>query len=147
MAKSTVLTFLKVGTAASSLNKICPIKSYPAAGSQPESLDTTTLEDSTSTSCPGVQQLESMQFTMNWDKTAYESWKEKDYLTTTGEIFYQLEFGTDGADGVFSWKGTHSIAPSEGQVNGVREMTLTVFPSTIIYAKKASEAFANSASS
>lgn len=137
---STVGTFLKTGASASNLAKISPIKTHPQIGSQPENLDTTDMEDSMSTSTPGVQQLDAMDFTMNYTKEGYEAWKAKDYLATNNaEQFYQLEFGADAEQGVFSWKGRHSIFISEGSVNGVREMTLSVFPSTIIIPHKAAD--------
>lgn len=139
--KATINTVLKIGSTAAAVAKVAPIKSYPALGNSPENLETTDLEDSASTSVPGVQQLDSMDFTMNYDKTAYEALKALDYQTATDDNFYQLEFGASGDDGTFSWKGLHSIIVSEGSVNGIREMTLTVYPSTQIYPESASEAF------
>lgn len=144
---STVNTVLKVGSTAAGVAQVGKIKSYPNLGNSPESLDTTDLEDSMSTSAPGVQQLDSMEFTMNYDKTVYESYKANDYIASgSTELYYQLEFGTNGADGKFSWKGRHAIAISEGSVNGIREMTLSVFPTTIIHASDASTAFPTSGS-
>ena len=40
--------------------------------------------------------------------------------------------GADGADGIYSWKGQHDIYINEGSVNGIREMTLSVAPSSEI---------------
>ena len=53
-----------------------------------------------------------------------------------------MNFGAEGADGVFSWKGQHNVFVNEGEVNGLREMTISITPSTEIKAEKAATAFA-----
>jgi len=126
--RSTINTVLKCGAAKSSLAKLCKIKSYPQVGGEPEQLETTDLEDTMQTFVPGVQSVESMQFTANYDKDTFTTVKASEGT----EQYYQLEFGDSGADGFFSWKGQHSVFVNEGEVNGVREMTITVTPSTII---------------
>lgn len=40
--------------------------------------------------------------------------------------------GKDGKDGVATWEGEHAVYVNEGEVNGVREMTINVSPSTKI---------------
>ena len=40
--------------------------------------------------------------------------------------------GKDGVDGVATWDGQHDVFINEGEVNGAREMTITVSPSTKI---------------
>lgn len=127
---ATINTVLKIGSTAAGVAKVYPIKTYPALGGSPEQLETTDMEDTMQTFVLGVQSLESMQFTMNYDKTAYESLSG----TSLSNQFYQLEFGSSGTDGIYSWKGQHSIFINDGSVNGIREMTLTVSPSTKIYA-------------
>lgn len=42
----------------------------------------------------------------------------------------------------FSWKGQHDIFVNEGAVNGAREMTLSILPSTEVYNKDAATQFA-----
>ena len=126
--RSTINTVLKCGEAKASLAQLCKIKKYPQLGGEPEQLETTDLEDTMQTFVPGVQQVESMQFTANYEKTTYETVK----ASADKEQYYQLEFGKAGADGTFSWKGQHSVFVNEGEVNGVREMTITITPSTVI---------------
>lgn len=126
--RSTVNTVLKCGAEKASLAKLCRIKTYPQLGGEPEQLETTDMEDTMQTFVPGVQQVESMQFTANYEKTTYESVKK----AADKEQYYQLEFGDAGVDGIFSWSGQHSVFVNEGEVNGVREMTITITPSTII---------------
>lgn len=134
---STINTVLKAGATSGALQKLCKIKTYPQLGGEPEQIETTDLEDTMQTFVPGVQQVESMQFTANFDKTKYEEINE----SAGKEQVYELNFGEGGKDGVFSWKGQHSVFVNEGEVNGVREMTITVTPSTIINPEAAATAF------
>lgn len=127
-AVSTIGTVLKFGTEAASLTQLCKIKGYPALGGEPEQIETTDLEDKQQTYVPGVQAMDSMQFTANYTKESYAAVKTKE--GTPG--YYQLEFGNAGADGIFSWQGQHFVFVNEGEVNGVREMTITVSPSSEI---------------
>lgn len=132
--KSTINSVLKIGATAAALTKVTPIKTYPQIYGQSEFLETTDMEDTMQTFVLGVQNVEQMQFTMNYDKTAFETLQGN----SNTDNFYQLEFGNAGADGIFSWKGQHSIFINDGAVNGIREMTLTVAPSTAITAGAAS---------
>lgn len=127
-AVSTIGTVLKCGPNKAGLAQLCKIKSYPDLGGTPEQLETTDLEDETQTYIDGVQSLEAMEFTANYTKEAYASVLEK----AGTEQKYQLEFGQAGADGIFSWTGTHSVKVNSGETNGVREMTITVTPSSKI---------------
>lgn len=127
-AVSTINTVLKAGEAKASLAQLCKIKSYPDLGGSPEQIETTDLEDTMQTFVDGVQSVDTMEFTANYTKEAYEK-----ALESAGtEQKYQLEFGDAGADGIFSWTGTHSVRVSGGEVNGVREMVITCTPSSKI---------------
>lgn len=128
--KSTINSVLKIGATAAALTKVTPIKTYPQLYGAPEQLETTDMEDTMQTFVLGVQSVEQMQFTMNYDKTAFETLQGN----SNTDMVYQLEFGNAGADGIFSWHGQHSIFINDGAVNGIREMTLTVAPSTAITA-------------
>lgn len=134
---STINTVLKAGATSSALQQLCKIKSYPQIGGEPEQIETTDLEDTMQTFVPGVQQVESMQFTANYDKEKYQELSE----SSGTEQIYELNFGAEGADGQFSWKGQHSVFVNEGEVNGSRDMTITVTPSTPIKPEAASTAF------
>lgn len=137
--RSTINTVLKSGTTASALTQLCRIKSYPQLGGEPEQIETTDLEDTSQTFVPGVQAVESMAFTANYTKEAYEKVKAEEGK----ENIYELNFGAEGVDGAFSWKGQHTVFVNEGEVNGVREITISVTPSTEIKAEKAATAFAD----
>lgn len=134
-AVSTINTVLKAGAAKASLAQLCKIKSYPDLGGAPEQLETTDLEDPMQTFVDGVQSIDTMEFTANYTKEAYEK-----VLESAGtEQKYQLEFGNAGTDGIFSWTGTHSVRVSGGEVNGVREMVITCSPSSKIENKAVEE--------
>ena len=135
--RSTINTVLKSGASASGLTKLCRIKSYPQLGGQPEQQETTDLEDKMQTFVEGVQSVEPMQFTVNYENETYDEVENR--IAT--DKFFQLEFGENGVDGIFSWKGTISQFVNAGEVNGIREATITITPSSQVYKKKASEAF------
>lgn len=134
---STINTVLKAGATASALAQLCKIKSYPQLGGERETIETTDLEDNAQTFVPGVQSVSAMQFTCNYDKDKYASIKK----TANTDQIYELDFGADGKDGKFSWKGQHDVFVNEGAVNGAREMTLSILPSTEIYNKDAATQF------
>ena len=71
-----------------------------------------------------------MEFTANYNPTDYAAVLAA--VASTGENSYQLMFGDAGADGIFQWTGNHSVRISGGDVNSVREMVITVVPSSEI---------------
>ena len=96
----------------------------------PEQIETTDLEDTSQTFVPGVQSVDQMEFTANYTPTDYAAVVTA--IPASGSQYYQLEFGTDGADGKFQWQGTHSVRVTGGDVNSVREMIITCTPDTNI---------------
>ena len=137
--RSTINTVLKSGTTASAVTKLWRIKSYPQLGGSPEKVETTDMEDKMQTFVEGVQSIDDMQFTVNYEKDTYDAVKAR--IAT--DKYFQIEFGEDGVDGVFSWTGSISQFINGGEVNGVREATITCTPSSEIKEGKASEAFAS----
>lgn len=129
-AYSTINTVLKTAaTASGTYAQLCKIKSYPDLGGAPENIETTDLEDTFQTFVPGVQSMDAMEFTANYNPTDYAAVVAA--IPAEGsELYYQLEFGTAGAQGIFQWSGTHSVRLSGGDVNAVREMIITVTPSS-----------------
>lgn len=127
-AVSTIGTVLEVSEDGTVWEKLCKIKSYPALGGAPEQLETTDLEDETQTFVLGVQSVDSMDFTANYTLEAYTAVNAK----AKKALKYRLEMGENGVDGVASWDGEHSVYVNEGEVNGIREMTISVSPSTKI---------------
>ena len=127
-AYSTIDTVLKAGSTSGSLTKLCKIKSYPDLGAAPDNLETTDLEDDQQTFVPGVRSMDNMEFVANYTPEAYSAVK----ATANTEQYYALEMGTNGAQGIFTWTGQHDVYVNGGDVNAVREMTITVTPSSTI---------------
>jgi hypothetical protein len=126
--RSTINSVLKIGESKDKLTKVCRIKSYPQLGGEAEQLESTDMEDIMQTFVMGVQQTGSMAFTYNYEKETYDAVK----ALARKDMYYQLEFGENGVDGIFSWQGQHSTYINEGAVNGIREATISVVPSTEI---------------
>lgn len=126
MAISTQGVTLKWGTSPESLNKKIDIKNFPDLGGAPEMLETTTLSDDTQTYILGIQSLDALEFTANYTKEDYEA-----VLADAGkDLYYALEFGQNGSEGVFEWQGQHTVWVTGGEVNGVVEMVVSIAPST-----------------
>lgn len=135
--KNTINSVLKAGATAAAIAQISKIKTYPELYGVRQGLETTDLEDNFQTWIGGVGETpESMDFTFNHDMTAFAA-----YNALGDETIWELSFGENGADGQFSWKGGCSVTINEGAVNGLREMTLHVYPSTEIKAESAATAF------
>lgn len=127
-AVSTIGTILEISEDGTAWSKLCKIKSYPQLGGAPDQLETTDMEDGSQTFIPGVQSVDAMEFTANYTLTAYTAVKAKEGTA----LKYRLKMGKDGVDGVATWEGQHSVYINEGAVNAVREMTISVSPSTKI---------------
>lgn len=126
MAISTYGVTLKWGASAAALTKEIDIKDFPDLGGAPEMLETTTLSDAAQTFILGIQSLSAMEFTANYTKSDFEN-VEGDANT---DLYYALEFGTSGSEGVFKWQGQHSVYVVGAGVNAVTEMKIVVAPST-----------------
>lgn len=131
MAVSTINTVLKFGTTEESLTKLCRIKSYPDLMGAPEQLETTDLECKAQTFIPGVKSMDSMDFGFNFDLDEYKTMVVNEGV----QGYFQLEFGENGEDGIFAWEGSYALGISGGDVNAVREGTITVIPSTEVKLK------------
>ncbi len=137
MATSTYKTFLMKKGSGDSYEKLCDIKDYSDLGGEPEQLPTTNLSVPTDTYIPGIQKLEALTFTLNYDLTDYKTL----VALADSELELSLWFGgtesnnvvtPTGSEGKFDFKGRVSVYVNGGGVNEVREMTLTVTPSTPI---------------
>ena len=89
--RSTINTVLKSGATTEALTKLCRIKTYPQLGGEPEQIETTDLEDTMQTFVDGVQQMETMQFTINYEKEAYDDVKAR--IAT--DKYFQLAVAPD----------------------------------------------------
>lgn len=136
MAISTYKVFLMKGTGSGTLtwSKLIDIKDFPDLGGAPELLETTTLSDGMQTYIPGIQSLDALEFTANYDVDDFDDLR----LLAGQDNNYAVWFGTnssgepDGHNGKFSFKGDLSVFPVGGGVNEVVNMTITIAPSTVI---------------
>ena len=126
MAISTYGVTLKWGTSAGSLTKVVDIKNFPDLGGAPELIETTTLSDPMQTFINGIQTAGEMAFTCNYTKADYTAVKADEGK----ELYYALEFGQNGDEGIFVWQGEHSVYLTGAEVNAVVEMVISIAPST-----------------
>ena len=125
-AHNNIGTILKFGTTSNSLSELCKIKSYPQLNGEREQIETTDLTDTSQTFVPGVQSVESMQFNANFTLATYQSLKTS--ALTDG--YFELDFASARAKA--TWEGQYDVYIQEGEVNGLVEMTIVVYPSTVV---------------
>lgn len=139
-AISTYKIFLMKGTTASSSTtweKLIDIKDFPDLGGAPEMLETTTLSDSMQTYIPGIQSLDALEFTANYNTTDFTALKALEGTDTKFAVWFggTVAGGVltpSGTDGKFEFNGQLSVFPVGGGVNEVVDMTITIAPSTPI---------------
>lgn len=140
MAISTYKVFLMKGTTTSgttTYSKLIDIKEFPDLGGEPEMLETTTLSDNMQTYIAGIQSLDGLTFTANYDLDDFKTLKALEGQT----VHYAVWFGgtetsgtltPTGENGKFSFDGQLSVFPVGGGVNEVVDMSITIAPSTPI---------------
>ena len=126
MAITTYGMTLKWGTNPESLTKKVDIKDFPDLGGAPELRETTTLSDPAQTYILGILSMDSMEFTANYTKSDYQAV----LADANKKLYYALEFGIDGSEGVFEWQGEHTVWVTGAGVNDVVEMKIGIAPST-----------------
>lgn len=138
MAISTYKVFLmKKGSSDDTWSKLVDIKEFPDLGGEPEMLETTTLSDNMQTYIAGIQSLDGLTFTANYDKEDFQTLKalegkENNYAVWFGGTGDAGSLTPDGSNGKFSFKGQLSVFPVGGGVNEVVDMSITIAPSTPI---------------
>ena len=121
-AMSTFGTTFKYG--ATGAEKALAIKSYPQIMAKRAALETTTLSDDAKTYIAGIRETpDSLDFTMNYDAAVFAEINALD-----GVQKCELAF-SDGSG--FTFDGYLSASNSEGAVNAVAEMTISVMPATV----------------
>jgi hypothetical protein len=126
MAISTQGVTLKWGTSAASLSKVVDIKDFPDLGGAPEMLETTTLSDEIQTYIMGIQGSDMMEFTCNYTKADFDAVLQD----ANKDLYYALEFGYNGSEGIFEWQGQHTAWVVGAGVNAVTEFKIGIAPST-----------------
>ncbi len=128
---------MKKATTGNTYEKLVDIKDFPDLGGAPEMLETTTLSDNMQTYIPGIQTLDSLDFTANYTKTDFTTLKalegtETDYAVWLGGTGDGSTLTPTGSEGKFKFKGKLSVYPVGGGVNEVVDMNITIAPSTPI---------------
>lgn len=138
MAISTYKVFLmKKGDTGDTWSKLVDIKEFPDLGGEPEMLETTTLSDNMQTYIAGIQSLDGLSFSANYDMATFKTLKALEGKKTSYAVWFggTEVSGTvtpDGSNGKFSFDGELSVYPVGGGVNEVVGMTITIAPSTPI---------------
>lgn len=138
MAISTYKVFLmKKASAGETYEKLVDIKEFPDLGGEPEMLETTTLSDNMQTYIAGIQSLDGLSFTANYDMTDFQKLKALEGKTDSYAVWFggQESDGVvtpDGSNGKFEFDGQLSVYPVGGGVNEVVDMNISIAPSTPI---------------
>lgn len=138
MAISTYKIFLMYKEKeASEYEQLVDIKDFPDLGGAPEMLETTTLSDGMQTYIPGIQSLDGLEFSANYDKAKFAELKalegtEYDFAVWFGGTVSGATVTPTGSDGKFEFSGKLSVYPVGGGVNEVVGMTISIAPSTPI---------------
>lgn len=136
MAISTYKVFL-MHKASTTWEKLIDIKEFPDLGGSPEMLETTTLSDKMQTYIPGIESLDSLEFSSNYTLADYKTLKalegkDEQYAVWFGGTESGDTVTPTGTDGKFKFNGQLSVFPVGGGVNEVVGMTITIAPSTPI---------------
>lgn len=140
MAISTMYTFLMHGTGSGTLtySKLVCISDFPDLGSEPETIDVTTLCDTFRKYKSGVQDTGALTFTAFYTPEAYAAVKA---VAGTADEPFAVWFGgsgdgatatPDGSNGKFSFTGELSVFVNGGGVNDPVTMTISILPSSEI---------------
>lgn len=135
MAISTIGSHFMHGTGTGTLTwaELFKFKTDPNLQEPPESLDTTTQADHARTSIFGLAGNDTKSFTLNYDPAVYDSLKalegqELNLSEWLGDS-YDSSTGTytpTGSYGKFTGKGRIVVTLNGGDVNSVRDMTVTL---------------------
>lgn len=114
-------TLMYKATSEGSYAKLVDIIDYPDLGASPSKLDTTDLSATRfKTNILGLMEAPDFTFSANYDKTILGT---IDGLLGD-HLYFQIQFGTAGADGTFTWEGTVQAFVTGGGVDEVRKMSI-----------------------
>jgi hypothetical protein len=135
MAISTIGSHFMKGTGTGTLTwaELFKFKTDPTLIDAPDVLDTTTQADHARTSIFGLAANEAKSFTLNYDSDTYDAIKalegtEQDLSMWFGDTFDSATntYTPTGENGKFTGKGYLYVTPNGGDVNAVRDMTVTL---------------------
>lgn len=118
-------------------DKLVDIKSDPDLIGTPETLDSTSLSDSERHFEVGLKGSDAWEFTANYSKTAFKKIHDLEGKLIDIAVWYggtkaasATEATPTGNDGKFITKGYVSVTPAGGEVNAIRDMTITITKNT-----------------
>ena len=121
------------GTGTLTWTELFKFKTDPTLIDAPELLDTTTQADHQRTSIFGLASNDSKQFTCNYDSETYDAIKELEGQELNLSMWFGDTFDSatntytpTGTYGKFTGKGFLYVTPNGGDVNVVRDMTVTL---------------------
>ena len=123
-ALTTIGIVLKFGLAPDTLEELCKIKTFPQLGGERERIETTDLRDTQHTYVPGVQEVPTISFEANFTIDKYLEMQSKAMIPG----YFELHFGKHGGGAM--WQGKFDTFVNEGEVNGLVECTVVVYPAT-----------------
>ena len=137
MATSSYKTFLMKKGTGEAYEKLVDIKDFPDLGGAPEMLETTTLSDNMQTFIEGIQSQDALEFTANYDLDTYTTLnglksKETEFAVWFGGTGDGDSLTPTGTEGKFEFKGYLTPRVVGKGVNEVREMIISIAPSTPI---------------
>lgn len=134
-AIATIGSHFMQGTGTGTLTwaELFKFKTDPTLIDAPEILDTTTQADHQRTSIFGLANSEAKTFTLNYDSDVYDTIKglegqELNLSMWFGDTFDSTTntYTPTGSYGKFTGKGYLYVTPNGGDVNAVRDMTVTL---------------------
>lgn len=137
MASSSYKTFLMKKGTGDTYEKLVDIKDFPDLGGAPEMLETTTLSDHMQTYVEGIQSLDALEFTINYDLETYEKLLELKGIETDFAVWFGgtgegESLTPTGSEGKFNFKGYLTPRVVGKGVNEVKEAIISIAPSTPI---------------
>ena len=134
-AISTIGSHFMQGTGTGTLTwaELFKFKTDPTLIDAPEILDTTTQADHARTSIFGLASSDAKTFTLNYEDEVYDTIKglegqELNLSMWFGDTFDSATntYTPTGSFGKFTGKGYLYVTPNGGDVNAVRDMTVTL---------------------
>jgi hypothetical protein len=134
-AISTIGSHFMQGTGTGTLTwaELFKFKTDPTLIDAPEILDTTTQADHARTSIFGLASSDAKTFTLNYEDEVYDTIKGLEGQELNLSMWFGDSFDSatntytpTGTYGKFTGKGYLYVTPNGGDVNGVREMTVTL---------------------
>ena len=137
MASSSYRTFLMKKGTGSTYEKLVDIKDFPDLGGAPEMLETTTLSDNMQTYVEGIQSLDALEFTINYDLETYKTLQalkgvETEFAVWFGGTGDGANLVPTGSEGKFNFKGYLTPRVVGKGINEVKEAIVSIAPSTPI---------------